>query len=81
LKKDLKRIKRWKRRGLENMHRKFPDKPILVTEFGCLCNRGIHGNILGSEEMQAAFFQWHYPVLKSKDYVEERSFICQKLLL
>lgn len=54
---------------LENMHRKFPEKPILVTEFGCLCNRGIHGNVLGSEEMQVAFFRWHYPVLKSKDYV------------
>lgn len=54
---------------LDEMHSKFPEKPILVTEFGRLCNRGLHGNVFGSEETQANFFRWHYPVLKSKDYI------------
>lgn len=54
---------------LDKMHNKFPEKPILVTEFGCTCFRGIYGKVRGSEELQADFFKWHYPVLKSKDYV------------
>jgi len=54
---------------LDKMHNKFPEKPILVTEFGCTGFRGIHGKVRGSEEVQADFFRWHYPVLKSKDYV------------
>ncbi len=32
----------------------FPDKPLLITEFGAMGFHGVHGDVPGSEDFQAA---------------------------
>jgi beta-glucuronidase len=42
----------------------FPDKPIVITEFGRQGVKGIHGDVFYSEEFQAAYIESNWKALK-----------------
>ncbi|MCS7120015.1 MAG: glycoside hydrolase family 2 TIM barrel-domain containing protein [Nitrososphaerota archaeon] len=56
---------------LDEIHRRFPDKPIIVTEFGADAIVGVHRNPpeMWSEEYQAELIKTYWKVLRSKPYV------------
>ncbi|MEM3013660.1 MAG: glycoside hydrolase family 2 TIM barrel-domain containing protein [Candidatus Bathyarchaeia archaeon] len=56
---------------LDEIHKKFPDKPIIVTEFGADAIDGIHKDPpeMWSEEYQAELIKTYWKVFLSKDYV------------
>ena len=43
----------------------FPDKPLLVTEFGTRGVSGVHGDIVYSEDFQAAFIQAAWKAIRN----------------
>ncbi len=53
---------------LENLHKRFPQKPIIVSEFGASGVIGRHGNTRFTEEIQAKYLTNHLNIIKSKDY-------------
>jgi len=53
----------------QKIHKENPSRPILMTEFGAEAIRGIHGNVLGSEEHQAEVIEKTWNLISSKDYV------------
>ena len=56
---------------LDEIHKKFPDKPIIVTEFGADAIDGVHKDPpeMWSEEYQAELIKTYWKVFLSKDYV------------
>ena len=56
---------------LDEIHNKFPDKPIIVTEFGADAIDGVHKEPpeMWSEEYQAEFIRRYWRVFTSKGYV------------
>ena len=56
---------------LDEIHRRFPDKPIIVTEFGADAIDGVHKDPpeMWSEEYQAELIKIYWKVFLSKDYV------------
>lgn len=52
------------RRQLEGLRAKFPDKPILVTEFGYCSIAGTYGHALG-EDMHERVIRAEFPVLSA----------------
>ena len=57
---------------IDDVHQRFPDKPILITENGTWSLPGNHGSpeVQGTEEWQAAYFQEHWDqVVDRSDYV------------
>lgn len=58
-------------RELENMHKKFPEKPIIITEFGADAILGLHSDPpqMWSEEYQAEFIRSYVEVLMKISYV------------
>ncbi len=53
---------------LENLHKRFSKKPILVSEFGASGVRGRHGNTRFTEEIQAKYLTDHIGIIQEKDY-------------
>jgi beta-glucuronidase len=58
-------------RELENIHKKFPEKPIIITEFGADAILGLHSDPpqMWSEEYQAEFIRSYVEVLMKISYV------------
>lgn len=56
---------------LEWLHGKYPNKPIIVSEFGAEAMAGLHTKPpeMWSEEYQAEFIRTYWKVLTSKDYI------------
>ncbi len=56
---------------LDEIHKRFPDKPIIVTEFGADAIDGVHKDPpeMWSEEYQAELIKTYWKVFLSKDYV------------
>lgn len=56
---------------LEQLHRKYPEKPIIVSEFGADAVAGFHADPpeMWSEEYQAELIKTYWRVLTSKEYV------------
>ncbi len=56
---------------LDEIHKKYPDKPLIVTEFGADAIAGVHRDPpeMWSEEYQAEMIRLYWEVLVSKDYV------------
>jgi beta-glucuronidase len=56
---------------LEELHKRYPDKPIIVTEFGADAIAGVHREPpeMWSEEYQAEFIKTYWKVLCLKEYV------------
>ncbi|QGA55331.1 glycoside hydrolase family 2 protein [Sulfolobus sp. E5-1-F] len=56
---------------IEEIHKKFPEKPILITEFGADAIYGLHSDPpqMWSEEYQAEMIRRYIEALKEKDYV------------
>ena len=56
---------------LDEIHKKFPDKPIIVTEFGADAINGVHKDPpeMWSEEYQAELIKRYWKVFLSKEYV------------
>ena len=56
---------------LDEIHKRFPDKPIIVTEFGAGAIAGVHKHPpeMWSEEYQAELIKTYWKVFLSKDYV------------
>lgn len=44
----------WWRRNLDRLHRRYPDKPILITEYGHPAWKGTHGYGIGEDTQQSA---------------------------
>jgi beta-glucuronidase len=58
--------------AIDDVHRRYPDKPIIITENGSWSFLGHHGpdTEAGTEEWQAANFRSHWSqVVERKDYV------------
>lgn len=53
---------------LENLHKRFPEKPILISEFGASGVRGRHGNTRFTEEIQAEYLADHLDIIQEKNY-------------
>lgn len=51
--------------ALQDLRNRFPDKPIVVAEFGCIGLAGVEGDTYPSEPFQAAFVNQHLEVLTS----------------
>jgi beta-galactosidase/beta-glucuronidase len=49
------RVRKPTEEHLRNQLKAFPDKPILVTEFGALGIHGMHGDVTSTEDFQAAY--------------------------
>jgi beta-galactosidase/beta-glucuronidase len=47
----------------------FPDKPLLVTEFGTRGVPGVHGDVVYSEDFQAAFIEAAWKAIQNCDEV------------
>lgn len=58
-------------RELEEIHRKYPDKPIIISEFGADAVFGLHSDPpqMWSEEYQAEFLRKYIETLTKKNYV------------
>jgi beta-glucuronidase len=54
---------------LDEIHALQPEKPILITEFGCDAIKGISGNTRGSEKYQAEVIKKNWEVFLSKKYI------------
>jgi len=56
---------------LDELHEEYPEKPIVVTEFGADAIAGVHRHPpeMWSEEYQAELIKTYWKVLLSKDYV------------
>jgi len=56
---------------LEETHRRHPDKPIIITEFGADAVLGLHSEPpqMWSEEYQAEFIRKYVEALSRKDYI------------
>ncbi|MCD6465045.1 glycoside hydrolase family 2 protein [Candidatus Bathyarchaeota archaeon] len=56
---------------LEAIHRRHPDKPIIITEFGASAVLGLHSDPpqMWSEEYQAEFIRKYVEALSRKDYI------------
>ena len=56
---------------LDELHKMYPDKPILITEFGAGAIHGFHHDppVMWSEEYQAEFIKRYIHMLKKKSYV------------
>jgi beta-glucuronidase len=58
--------------AIDEVHQRFPDTPILITENGTWSLPGNHGSpdVQGTEEWQATYFQEHWDqVVDRSDYV------------
>ena len=60
-------VESW-RRNLEAVHQAFPDKPLLITEFGYCSFAGTHGNSFGEDE--------HSRVLETEFAAFDAPFVC-----
>ena len=47
----------------------FPNKPIVITEFGRQGIKGIHGDVFYSEEFQAAYLESNWKALKANSSI------------
>jgi beta-galactosidase/beta-glucuronidase/GNAT superfamily N-acetyltransferase len=56
------------RTGLESIHRLYPSKPVLVTEFGYCSFAGTHGNAFGEDE--------HARVIEAEFAAMDEPFVC-----
>ncbi|RLF17150.1 MAG: glycoside hydrolase family 2 protein [Thermoprotei archaeon] len=58
-------------RILDKVHEMYPDKPILITEFGAGAVSGFHHDppVMWSEEYQAEFIRKYIEMLKRKEYI------------
>ena len=77
-------------RNLALARSNFPDKPIVITEFGRQGIKGIHGDVFYSEEFQAAYIESNWKALKENpsisggilwtwaDYFHEQHFALHK---
>ncbi|MGQ9479677.1 MAG: glycoside hydrolase family 2 TIM barrel-domain containing protein [Thermoproteota archaeon] len=56
---------------LDRIHEKYPDKPILITEFGAEAIAGVHRYPpeMWSEEYQAELIKTYWRIICSKNYV------------
>jgi len=56
---------------LEKIHERYPDKPIIITEFGAGAIAGLHKDPpeMWSEEYQAELIKTYWKVFLSKEYV------------
>jgi beta-glucuronidase len=56
---------------LDAIHNRYPDKPVIVTEFGADAIDGVHKDPpeMWSEEYQTELIKMYWKVLLSKDYV------------
>ncbi len=56
---------------LEEIHRRYPNKPIIITEFGASAILGLHSEPpqMWSEEYQAEFIRKYVEALSKRDYV------------
>ena len=68
---DLKQAEKVLSEMLDEIHKKYPDKPIIVTEFGADAIAGVHRHPpeMWSEEYQAELIKTYWRVFLSKDYV------------
>ncbi|AAK43138.1 glycoside hydrolase family 2 TIM barrel-domain containing protein [Saccharolobus solfataricus] len=56
---------------LEEIHKKFPEKPIIITEFGADAIYGLHSDPpqMWSEEYQSEMIRKYIEALREKDYI------------
>jgi len=56
---------------LEEIHKRFPDKPVIIAEFGADAVIGLHSDPpqMWSEEYQAEFIRKYIESLSEKDYI------------
>ena len=68
---DLKEAEKLLNETLDQLHEKYPDKPIIVSEFGAEAIAGVHADPpeMWSEEYQAELIKTYWKVLTSKEYV------------
>lgn len=68
---DLEEAGRTLSKTLDEIHERYPDKPIVVTEFGADAIAGVHTHPpeMWSEEYQAEMIKTYWKILLSKDYV------------
>ncbi|MEM2374107.1 MAG: glycoside hydrolase family 2 TIM barrel-domain containing protein, partial [Thermoproteota archaeon] len=68
---DLKAASETLSKVLDELHEKYPDKPIIVTEFGADAIAGVHRDPpeMWSEEYQAELIKVYWNVVLSKKYV------------
>ena len=54
---------------LEKIHTEYPDRAVLVTEFGDEAARGVHGGMKGSEEYQAKVIEKTWNLITNKNFI------------
>jgi beta-glucuronidase len=66
---DLEAVKELLGRQLDELHQRFPDKPVLVTEYGGIGLPGHHGDFLWSEEFYGETIRAHWETFTAKPWV------------
>ncbi len=66
---DLAAVQATLSRQLDELHRRFPDKPILITEYGGIGLAGHHGDVPWSEEFYAATIRAHWETFAAQPWV------------
>ena len=66
---DLDVVKAILGRQLDDLHHRFPDKPMLVTEFGGIGLPGHHGDFPWSEEFYGDTIRAHWETMVAKPWV------------
>jgi len=68
---NLKKARKLLDETLEKIHERYPEKPIIITEFGAGAIAGVHKHPpeMWSEEYQAEFIKTYWDVLLSKHYI------------
>ena len=66
---DLDAVKAILGQQLDELHQQFPDKPILVTEFGGIGLPGHHGDFPWSEEFYGDTIRAHWEAMVAKPWV------------
>ncbi len=66
---DLAGVKATLGRQLDGLHDRFPDKPILITEFGGVGLPGHHGDFPWSEEGYAATIRAHWETFAARPWI------------
>ena len=54
---------------LDELHRRFPDKPVLMTEFGGIGLPGHHGDVPWSEEFYGATIRAHWETFAARPWI------------
>jgi hypothetical protein len=67
---DLMTVKQPAEAALQELRSMFPDKPVVISEFGCEGILGLHGDQYWSEEYQVEFVKTHAEMLIAQPNVQ-----------